>query len=281
MNSSDTIFSNHLFFWLQKILEKYFIMSATRAEDYFEFLAKLGLTKHYGSLDATLELAEITQIKPGQLVLDLGCGVGATPVYLAKASGFNIIGADLVEPMLYRALEKAAEQQVQNKTAFLAADARVLPFPNDCFDVVLLESVNVFFDDKIAAFKEYLRVIKPGGYLGITEMTWLKEPTQAYVELFKNAAFATALETDGWKALLTEAGFDHVSGTGYSINPSRESQGRFERYGRGVVLKTIGRMLKLILTDKGSRSFFQNGTSGLSRDMINYVGYGVFAGRKP
>lgn len=40
------------------------------AEDYFNFLAKVGLTKHYGSLDATLELIEITGFKSGQRVID-------------------------------------------------------------------------------------------------------------------------------------------------------------------------------------------------------------------
>jgi len=39
-------------------------------------------------------------------------------------------------------------------------------------------------------------------------------------------------------------------------------------------------MVKLILTDKDSRSFFQDGTSGLSKDIIQYVGYGVFAAEK-
>ncbi len=256
-------------------------MSAKRAADYFEFLAKLGLTKHYGSLDATLELVKLTKISAGQTVLDLGCGVGATPVYLAKESGFQIIGADLVETMLYRSKEWAEENQVFDRTAFLTADARVLPFPDNTFDVVLLESVNVFFEDKSAAFREYLRVIKPGGYLGITEMTWLKPPTDFYIDLFIKSAFATACQAEGWKNLFTEAGFNNVIGNGYAIDPARESKGRFERYGKGYILKIIINMLKLILTDKKSRSFFQDRTSGLSKDIIEYVGYGVFAGQKP
>jgi ubiquinone/menaquinone biosynthesis C-methylase UbiE len=280
MNSGDTIFSNHFVIQDSWSEDWKISMPAKRAEDYFEFLAKLGLTKHYGSLDATRELAELTQIQPGQLVLDLGCGVGATPVYLAKESGFQIIGADLVESMLYRARERANKYQVLDNTAFLTADARVLPFPENCFDVVLLESVNVFFEDKLAAFKEYLRIIKPGGYIGITEMTWLKPPKEAYVELFSNVAFATAHQAGGWIELLKEAGFENVAGNGYPIKPTRESKGRFKRYGRGFVLKIIGRMLRLFLTDKKSRSFFQDGTSGLSKDIITYVGYGVFVGQK-
>lgn len=256
-------------------------MPPKRAEEYFNFLAKLGLTKHYGSLDATLELIELTRIKSGQRVIDLGCGVGATPVQLAKQLGTPIIGADLIESMLHRSQERAAAFQVLPLTPFLAADARRLPFPDNCFDVVLLESVIVFFEDKVDALREYARVLKSGGYLGFTEMTWLKPPTQAYEDLFLNIAFVTALQEGGWKDLLVKAGFVNVVGSGYAIDPSRESKGRFKRYGSGLVFKTLPRMLKLILTDKSSRSFFKDGTSGLSKDILSYVGYGVYAGRKP
>jgi ubiquinone/menaquinone biosynthesis C-methylase UbiE len=256
-------------------------MPSKRAEDYFNFLAKIGLTKHYGSQDATEELVELTRIKSGQRVIDLGCGAGATPVNLAKQLKIPVIGADLIESMLYRSQERAAAFQVLELTPFLAADARQLPFPENCFDVVLLESVIVFFEDKVGALKEYARVLKPGGYLGFTEMTWLKPPTQAYVDLFLNVAFVTALQERGWKELLAEAGFINVVGSNSAIDPSRESKGRFKRYGTSFVLKTIPRMIKLILTDKSTRSFFKDGTSGLSRDILTYVGYGVFAGQKP
>jgi len=256
-------------------------MPPKHPEDYFNFLAKIGLTKHYGSLDATMELIEATGIKAGQRVMDIGCGVGATPVNLAKQLGTQVIGSDLIESMLYRSKERAAAYQVLHLTPFLAADARYLPFPENCFDVVLLESVNVFFEDKAAALREYARVLKSGGYLGFTEMTWLKPPTQAYVDLFKNAAFVTALQACEWKELLIETGFLNVIGNGYAINPSRESKGRFQRYGRRFVFKTIPRTIKLILTDKSTRSFFKDGTSGLSRDVLDYVGYGIFAGQKP
>lgn len=256
-------------------------MSPKRAEDYFNFLAKVGLTKHYGSLDATMELIELTGIRSGQRVIDLGCGAGATPVNLAKQLGTPVIGADLIEPMLHRCQERAAAFQVLDLTAFLAADARVLPFPDNFFDVVLLESVIVFFEDKVSALREYARVLKPGGYLGFTEMTWLKPPPQAYVDLFVNAAFVTTTEEESWKEMLTEAGFINVAGNSYAINPSRESKGRFQRYGQRSMFKTFSRMIKLILTDKSTRSFYKDGTSSVSRDIINYVGYGVYAGQKP
>ena len=64
-------------------------MPSEIARDYFEFIAKLGMTKHYGSMEATRELAELCHIGSGQLVLDVGCGVGATPVHLAKAADYR------------------------------------------------------------------------------------------------------------------------------------------------------------------------------------------------
>ncbi len=256
-------------------------MPAERAEDYFEFLGKLGLTKHYGSLDATRELIQLTGIQAGQLVLDLGCGVGATPVFLAREIAPRVFGVDLIEIMLREARQRALKDQVADLASFLTADARSLPFPDDCFDVVLLESVNVFFDDKSAALREYSRVIKPGGSLGITEMTWLQPPTRAYQEMFKKVAFVTAHLEQEWKDLIENAGFENVGGSSYPIDPGRESKGRFERYGLGNVLSTLPRIVKLLLTDKSSRTFFKDGASNLSRDIMNYVGYGVFSGKKP
>lgn len=48
----------------------------------FEIQAYMDLTKHIGSLQATDKLARLCQIGPGKYVLDVGCGVGATPAYL-------------------------------------------------------------------------------------------------------------------------------------------------------------------------------------------------------
>ena len=65
-------------------------MSAEIARDYFEFIADLGMTKHYGSMEATRELVEMCRIGDGKYVLDVGCGVGATPCYLAKVAAKDL-----------------------------------------------------------------------------------------------------------------------------------------------------------------------------------------------
>ncbi|MCP4543003.1 MAG: methyltransferase domain-containing protein [Chloroflexi bacterium] len=69
-------------------------------ETYFELLADTGLTKHLGSLRATAELVDLCHIGEGTYVLDVGCGVGATPCYLVKRYNCRVMGVDLLEKMI-------------------------------------------------------------------------------------------------------------------------------------------------------------------------------------
>jgi SAM-dependent methyltransferase len=250
------------------------------AKVYFEVLAEIGLTKHYGSLDATRELLDLCQISRGQKLLEVGCGVGATPVFAAKTIGCQVIGLDLIEKMLPQAQARARKNGVGDRVAFLAADARALPFPKDCFDAVLLESVTVFLEDKAGAIREYSRVTKPGGYVGFTELTWLRPPDQKLVDLFNNSAYATSMDAESWKKLLVDAGLENVGGKASRIDVSRESKGRLERYGLAEVLRVVLRMIRLILMDKQTRAIFRDGSGGLTKDVLDVVGYGVYAGRK-
>jgi cyclopropane fatty-acyl-phospholipid synthase-like methyltransferase len=82
-------------------------MPSEIARDYFEFIAKLGMTKHYGSMQATRELAELCHVGSGHYVLDVGCGVGATPVYLAKTARCQVVGVDLLQRMIEQSRERA------------------------------------------------------------------------------------------------------------------------------------------------------------------------------
>jgi len=152
-------------------------MVSERALEYFEIIAESGITKHGGSVQATRELVQMCHIEAGKYVLDVGCGVGATPSYLAKELGCRVMGVDLLDKMVEQARRRAKSEGVQDRTEFRVADARELPFEDDLFDAVITESVNIFFEDKEPAMHEYVRVTKPGGYVGITEAIWLNPPS--------------------------------------------------------------------------------------------------------
>jgi ubiquinone/menaquinone biosynthesis C-methylase UbiE len=255
-------------------------MSSQNGRDYFEFVSRLGMTKHYGSMDATRELIELCHIDSQAYVLDVGCGVGATPCYLAKTEGCRVMGVDLLDSMVEQSRQRARAEGVEDRVEFKVGDARDLPLEDNTFDAVIMESLNVFFADKAKAMGEYVRVAKPGGYVGITEMAWLQPPSTQLEATFRDTAHATALDAAGWKALIEKAELLDVVGSAHRIDLSAESRGRFERYGRVGMAKIVLRMLGMVLTDRESRQFMQGGVGAVSKDLLDVLGYGVFAGQK-
>jgi len=143
---------------------------------YLGVQAYLGTTKHMGGLAATRELIELCHISPDTAVLDVGCGVGATACYLTKQVGCSVVGVDVSGAMIAQAEKRARREGVEGRVEFRQADAQDLPFESGRFDVVLCESVVVFTEAKQRALSECARVAKPGGYVGLNEMTWLKVP---------------------------------------------------------------------------------------------------------
>jgi len=112
-----------------------------KKQTFFDFAAEVGLTKHLGGLGATEELIELCHIGEGKYVLDVGCGAGVTPCFLAKRYGCRVVGVDISEGMVERSKERAKREGVADGVEFRVADAQDLPFEDDLFDAVITESV--------------------------------------------------------------------------------------------------------------------------------------------
>ncbi|MDO8445733.1 MAG: methyltransferase domain-containing protein [Deltaproteobacteria bacterium] len=104
----------------------------------------------------------LIDIKPGERVLDIGCGTGNYTVEVAKRVA-DVIGIDSSEEMLGWARIKA--QKADIKASFKAADAMNLPFPDSSFDAVLSNGLLCFLKEPEKALMEMRRVLKPGGRL--------------------------------------------------------------------------------------------------------------------
>ncbi len=111
---------------------------------FFDFAAEVGLTKHIGGLEATGELIQLCHIDKGSHVLDVGCGVGVTPCFIAKNCGSRVAGVDISPRMIERSRERARRENLVNRVEFRVADAQDLPFENELFDAVITESVTAF-----------------------------------------------------------------------------------------------------------------------------------------
>lgn len=271
---------------------------------FFDFSAQVGLTKHIGGVAATRELIELCRIDSSKYVLDVGCGAGQTPCFLAQTTGCRVMGVDILPAMVARAQDTARRAGVSG-VEFRVADAQDLPFADAAFDVVLTESVTSFTPDKGQAVRQYARVTQPGGYVGLNESIWLKTPVPEEIIAWASQdlgaqdlgsqdlsgsgkGFAGSgvqmkvLTAADWQQHLQTAGLHDITTRTYAIDPAQEAKGLAERYGKGGMLRIFGRMLLLYLRSPAYRAFVKSTRQGgvLPHNLAEYFGYGIFVGRK-
>ena len=254
-------------------------------DQFFDFAAHLGITKHLGGQDATKELIDRTRITPLSYVLDVGCGVGTTACHLAFCMGCRVIGVDINPNMVERARARAKHLKLTDLVDFRVADAMELPFPNDTFNAVLTESVTAFPADKGKAIQEYYRITKPGGFIGLNESTWLKTPVPPDIQAWASqdlGANVSPLLPQEWVSLMKDAGLVDIYHRVSRISTREESRGLLQRYGWGGFLRSMGRALGLYISSRKYREFLRSiREEGITPPYLeDYFGYGIYIGKK-
>jgi SAM-dependent methyltransferase len=172
---------------------------------------------------------EALGLKPGQRVVDIGCGCGQTAIALAGRVGAtgSVLGVDVSRPMLAAARQRLAEQGLA-QASVVEADAQTHPFEPQAFDAVFSRFGVMFFDDPTVAFANILKGLKHGGRLGFVcwrpfaENPWMTVPLAAAQPLLPEPApppdplapgpFAFA-DPDRLHAILSAAGFTDITVT--------------------------------------------------------------------
>jgi len=108
-------------------------------------------------------------LRPGQKILDVACGIGIPSLHAAELVGPHglVIGIDLAPGMIEMARSRAAEKGLKN-IEFREADAESLPLEDRSFDAVLCHLGLIHFTDRVRALKEMWRVLKTEGQLAIS-----------------------------------------------------------------------------------------------------------------
>ena len=125
-------------------------------------------------------------LRPGERVLDVGCGCGQTTLQLAERVGSAgaVRGVDVSGPMLARARERAAEARLAH-VELVQADAQTEGFDPD-FDLVFSRFGVMFFAEPERAFANLLSALRPGGRL--TWLTWQPLPCNPWMLVPVSAA---------------------------------------------------------------------------------------------
>lgn len=250
----------------------------------FDFQAQVGLTKHLGGLQATKTLINGIGIDGGERVLEVGCGVGTSSVFLAKEFGCQVTGVDVSERMIQRARERAQVAKVPHLTNFRTADMDQLPFPSNSFDVVFCESVLVFSKNKPKAVSEMARVAVPGGYIAINESVWLQEPNDELIAWFAQdmAAEASTMVFEEWSHLLEQAGLTLVTWEKGRIEIKKEVRGLLQRYGWFGLLRSTLRGIAMYFQRRDYREFIaETRKTGVAPgNPEEYLGYGIIIAKK-
>jgi arsenite methyltransferase len=156
----------------------------------------------------------VAELHEGETVLDLGSGGGIDVLLSARRVGptGKAYGLDMTEEMLALARANAAEAGVTN-VEWLKGQIEAIPLPAATVDVVISNCVVNLSTDKPAVFRETLRVLRPGGRIGITDVV-AEDQLSAEDRAERGAwvgCIAGALSKGEYEAHLAAAGFADIS----------------------------------------------------------------------
>jgi arsenite methyltransferase len=140
-------------------------------------------------------------------VLDVASGKGTSAFFLAENFGCSVIGVDYGKHNVETANTAAAERGVLLRVRFEHADAEQLPFADSSFDAVVCECAFCTFPDKAQAAREFVRVFRPGGAVGISDLTRSGELSKELGGLLAwIACIADALPIEKYQQSFSSAG---------------------------------------------------------------------------
>ena len=169
---------------------------------------------HIRGREATRDLADLAGVDAGDLVLDVGCGVGGPARTLAGEFGCDVVGVDIVSEYC-RAAELFTDRVgLADDVRFEQANALDLPFDDGRFDVVWFEHTLMNVEAKGPAFDEARRVLAPGGTLALYEICagpggdpvfpvpWASDPSLNHLatpERFREVGADRGFEEVAWR----------------------------------------------------------------------------------
>ncbi|CAE1299388.1 E2.1.1.103 [Acanthosepion pharaonis] len=166
-----------------------------------------------GGLDTTKKFVAKLNIKPGEKVLDVGCGIGGSAFHMAQIYGAEVVGIDLSTNMILIAHQRCQEVNLTQKVHFEIADATKRHFEPCSFDVIYSRDTIIHIKDKLALFKKFYEWLKPGGRLLITDYCCSAGSHSDQFKSYTKQRGYIFLPVEKYGQELKEAGFQNIQST--------------------------------------------------------------------
>jgi SAM-dependent methyltransferase len=182
---------------------------------------------HVRGAEASAELAKLAEVQPGWTVLDAGSGLGGPSRFLAERYGCRVEGVDLTPGFVAVARLLAERAGMTQLLGYTVGDVTALPYEAARFDLVWCEHVAMNIADRPKLYREFRRVLKPGGCFAFYDVVCIEgAPAPAFPLPWS--------ETPTTSFLLTRAAtLDAVGASGLVVQSQRdltqEALGWFQR----------------------------------------------------
>jgi arsenite methyltransferase len=156
---------------------------------------------------------EFARIRKGDTVVDLGSGAG-NDCFVARAltgETGRVIGIDMTEAMLVKARSNAEKLGFTN-VEFRYGDIENMPVENNTADVIISNCVLNLVPDKVKAFREIFRILKPGGHLSVSDVVLrgeLPAGIQQAAEMYAGCV-SGAIQLNQYLSIMQDAGLVHI-----------------------------------------------------------------------
>ena len=185
------------------------------------------VNRRQAQIDLIEELLHWAKVSKAENIVDVGCGIGGSTLYLAQKFTASAVGITLSPKQAARAEVRAKAANLEGQVTFQVANALQMPFADNSFDLVWSLESGEHMPDKNQFLQECYRVLQPGGTLILA--TWCHRPTNSVAgeltaeekrhlqEIYRVYCLPYVISLPEYELIASECNFHHIIADDWSM----------------------------------------------------------------